>query len=127
MPSGLGECDPVQGGVELTVSDAAQSMPGFVRRPHRQRRGAVIASVGVAGLESVDAGGFADDLGCSQRSTTRQRQQSRGQLLDKLRDLLLQGVDHSGEFSAPVRQLPANRATTPACSCNRAWTSSRVR
>jgi hypothetical protein len=31
MPSGLGERDPVQGSVQLTVSGAAQPVPGFVR------------------------------------------------------------------------------------------------
>ena len=28
-----------------------------------------------------------------------------GQLLDQLRDLFLQGIDHSGELSAPVGQF----------------------
>ena len=71
MPAGLGERDAVQGGVQLAVPGAAQPVPGLVRRPHRQRCGAVVAGVGVTGFESVDAGGFADDLGCGQRAATR--------------------------------------------------------
>ena len=47
--------------------EAAEPVPGLVRRPHRQRRGAVVAGVGVTGFEPVDAGGFADDLGRGQR------------------------------------------------------------
>ena len=41
MPRGLGECDAVQGGVQLVVPGAAQAVPGLVRRPHRQRCAAV--------------------------------------------------------------------------------------
>jgi hypothetical protein len=53
----------------------------------------------------VDAGGFADDFGCGQRPATRQGQQSWGQLLDQLRDLFLQGIDHGGELGAPAGQF----------------------
>src|SRR5690349_4404902 len=38
------------------------SRRGMVRRPDRQRGGAVVAGVGVAALEAFDAGGFAEDL-----------------------------------------------------------------
>src|SRR5215213_7405163 len=47
MPTGLGECDAVQGSVQLTVSGAAQPVPGLIRRPHWQRCGAVETGVGV--------------------------------------------------------------------------------
>jgi hypothetical protein len=71
MPTGLGECDPVQGSVQLAVPGAAQPVPGLVRRPHRQRCGAVVAGVGVTGFEPVDTGGLTYDLGRGQRATTR--------------------------------------------------------
>ena len=104
MPWGLGECDLVQGSVQLTVSAAAQPVPGFLRRLRRQGRGAVVASVGVAGLESVDAGGFADGLGCGQRSASR-ASKAGGHLLDQLRDLFLQGIDQGSELGAPADQF----------------------
>lgn len=71
VPAGLGKRDAVQGGVQLAVPGAAQPVPGLVRRPDRQWRGAVIAGVGVAGLELVDAGGLADDFGRGEGAATR--------------------------------------------------------
>jgi hypothetical protein len=81
----------VQSSVQPTVSGAAQVVPRLFD-DHQQGRGAVLASVGVAELESVDASGFADDLGCGQRSGTAQRHQSRGRLLDRLSDFPLHVV-----------------------------------
>jgi hypothetical protein len=69
MPVSLGERDSVQCGIGLPVSGAAKSVSGLVRRPDRQWCGAVVAGVGVAGLEPIDAGGLADDLGGSKRPT----------------------------------------------------------
>jgi hypothetical protein len=51
----LGERDAVDGGVELPVARAAESVPLPVGRPDWQRGGAVVAGVGVAALEAFDA------------------------------------------------------------------------
>jgi hypothetical protein len=84
----LGERDSVQCGIGLPVSGAAKSVSGLVRRPDRQWCGAVVAGVGVAGLEPIDVGGLADDLGGSKRPTARQGEEGRRQLLGELSDLL---------------------------------------
>ena len=51
VATGLCHRDAVQGSVELPVACAAEAVPGAVRRPDRQRCGAVVAGVGGCGAE----------------------------------------------------------------------------
>jgi hypothetical protein len=97
----------VDGGVELSVADAAEAMPFAVAGPDRQGRCAVVSGVGVMGAESAHACCFAEDLGCGEYTATGDGQQARCQLLDQLRDLGLQGEDLLGEFAAALQQAAA--------------------
>lgn len=57
----LGECDPVDGGVELPVS-AVSVRRSVVSRRRRDRGGAGVGRVGVAAAEPSDTGGRGEDL-----------------------------------------------------------------
>ncbi len=98
------ERDPVQGGVELPVAGAAQAVSGFVRRPDRQWRRAGAAREGVLGSEPVDACRLADDLGRSDRTAPRDRDERRREIRDRRCDLGGQVVDLNGELAATVDQ-----------------------
>ena len=113
MPASLSERDPVQCGVELPVAGAAKSVSGLVRRPDRQGCSAVVAGVGVAGLEPIDAGGLADDLGGGKRPTARQGEEGRRQLLGELGDLLGQLLDADGELDAAFGQVAGQPSDDP--------------
>src|SRR5439155_21571314 len=75
----LCERDPVDGGVELAVAAAAEAVAEAAGRVDGQRCGAVVAGVGVAGAEALDAGGVADALCWREGAASGGRQQRRRQ------------------------------------------------
>src|SRR3989337_373943 len=70
----LGDGDPVERHVELTVARPAEAMALGVARPDRQRRAAVVTSEGGRRAEATDAGRLADELGRGQRTAAGEGQ-----------------------------------------------------
>lgn len=66
----LGDGDAVEGGVDLPVPAAGEPVVVIVARPHRDWRGAVEPGVGVLGLEPLDAGRLAKNLGGRQNAAS---------------------------------------------------------
>jgi hypothetical protein len=91
--AGLGDGDAVQRQVELSVAGTAETMALCVGRPHRQRGGAVVAGVGILGVEPPDVGGLAHELGRGEHPTAAKRQQRRRQATDPRHQVGFELVD----------------------------------
>src|SRR6266550_1743770 len=105
LPLELGDCDPVEGDVDLTVAGSTQAVPLRVARPDRQRRRAVVAGERGPRPEATDAGRLADELGRGQRAAAGQGQEGRSKVRDQALDLALQAVDRRGQIADPDDEL----------------------
>ena len=96
MAAGLGQRYPVQRRVQLSVPGSGESVPGLVRRPHRQRCSAVMACVGVLRAESRNAGGLSQDLRRRQGPAADDRQQCRSDHWDPAAEFGREFIDLLG-------------------------------
>lgn len=87
--AGLGDRDPMQGGVQLTVAASREPVAAAIARPDRQRRRAVVAREGVAGAKAHHPGDLADDLGRRQGRHAVNLKEHRCDLRGALSDLPL--------------------------------------
>jgi hypothetical protein len=71
----LGDGDPVQGGVELTVAAAVEAMADKVARPDWDGSRSRVGCKGGTRAEATDARGLGDELGGGQRTASEQGQQ----------------------------------------------------
>lgn len=108
MQAGLCDGDAVERGVELPVADAAEPVALLVARPDRQRRGPVVAGIGVLRAESVHAGCLGQDLGGGQVRAADYDEQFRSELVDERRDLALEDRDLAGQPFASSCELRRN-------------------
>src|SRR5215204_1508046 len=107
--AGLGDGDPVQGGVDLAVAAAVEANAGAVARAGGLGCGAVPAGVGGLGAESMSAGGLADELGGGQRAAAGDAQERWGEGGDQLSDLALEFVDAAVELAQAVKLFACDR------------------
>src|SRR5919108_2861263 len=101
----LGDGDPVEGRVELTVAATAQAMAGPVARPDGDGCRPVVTGERLLGSEAGHAGGLADDLGGGQRPTPREGEEARRQATNQRLDLALEGPNGETQLADPGQQV----------------------
>src|SRR5256885_3270199 len=94
----LRDGDAVQGGIELAVAAAVETMPLLVARPDRNRCCAVMHGEGSAGVEPADVGGLGQEVGPGQPSATRQAHQARCQVAGQDFNSTLELVHRDRQF-----------------------------
>lgn len=101
----LGDGDPMEGDVELTIATAIESMADVIARPDRYRRGAVVPGERGSRPEATDTARLADELGRSQVAAAGERQQRRRDLFGEAPDLALKAVDRGGQLADPGDEI----------------------
>jgi hypothetical protein len=97
----LGDRDPMEPHVELSVARAAEPVALVVGGPDRDRCRAVVAGKGGGRAEAADAGRLADELGRGERAAADQGEQRRREDSHESADLALEGVDRDRQLADP--------------------------
>src|SRR5207245_5127919 len=92
----LGDRDPVESDIKLTIAAAVEAMADRVARPDWDRGRAVVAGEGGARAEATDAGRLSDELGRRQMTATGEGQERRRNARGERPHLALEAVDRAG-------------------------------
>nr|WP_248961884.1 hypothetical protein [Sphaerisporangium perillae] len=97
MTAGLGDGNAMQGGVELPISAAVESVTIVVAAPHGDRGGAVVPGKCCGAVEAGDVADLAQEFRGGEHVHPDDRQQARDPGLDQRLELLFDGVDFDAE------------------------------
>lgn len=105
MDARLGDRDPVQGAVELSVAAAVEPVSSVLAGAGLERCDTGVAGELGVGLEAFDRTELAEQFGCAQGAAAGQRKQPRCALLASRLQLAVEFEDAPGEAAAAADEL----------------------